>query len=219
MEARPLGPPIPEGFERVARGREAHPGSTWERKATLEGLKDPQPSHPAGVRIPSRRAFPRVRASHDPGLSAPIPPGCLHAGGVGAGRASWDKPIAQATRTSPPRSMRGRYQMRLGKPETREWTFSALPRLAAGEAFQRHARAHGTAALRIGVSFWPLGCGKRNGITPTRSIAPSATGRTGPLRVPRAHPPPIARPPVGVRPTIGSTAGKRGSRWTRARRV
>ncbi len=95
MEARPLGPLIPEGFERVARGREAHTGSTWEREATLEGLKDSQPSHPAGVRIPSQSAFPRVRASHDPGLSAPIPPGCLHAGGVGAGPASWDKAITR----------------------------------------------------------------------------------------------------------------------------
>jgi len=28
------------------------------------------------------RAIPRVRASHDPGLSAPIPPGCAHAGGT-----------------------------------------------------------------------------------------------------------------------------------------
>ncbi len=35
----------------------------------------------------SSPACPRVRASHDPGLSAPIPPGCPHAGGVGAGQA------------------------------------------------------------------------------------------------------------------------------------
>jgi hypothetical protein len=82
-----LVPPIPEGFQRLARGREAHPGFTWKTETTPEGLKDSRPSHPAGVRIPSRRACPRVRASHEPGLSAPIPPGCPHAGGVGAGQA------------------------------------------------------------------------------------------------------------------------------------
>jgi hypothetical protein len=41
-----LVPPIPEGFQRLARGREAHPGFTWERETTPEGLKNPQPSHP-----------------------------------------------------------------------------------------------------------------------------------------------------------------------------
>jgi hypothetical protein len=71
------------------RGREAHPGFTRETETTLEGLTDPQPSHPAGVRNPSRRACPRVRASHDPGLSAPIPPGCPHNGSMGPG---WRRP-------------------------------------------------------------------------------------------------------------------------------
>ena len=37
---------IPEGFEPIARGREAHPGLAWETKTTPEGLKHPQPSHP-----------------------------------------------------------------------------------------------------------------------------------------------------------------------------
>jgi hypothetical protein len=35
--------------------------------------------------------LPRVRASHDPGLSASIPPGCPRAGGVGVGLASMDQ--------------------------------------------------------------------------------------------------------------------------------
>jgi hypothetical protein len=36
-------PPIPEGFQRIARGREAHPGFTWETETTPEGLKPPKP--------------------------------------------------------------------------------------------------------------------------------------------------------------------------------
>ena len=32
-----------------------------------------------------KRVVPGCVLPHDPGLSAPIPPGCLHAGGVGAG--------------------------------------------------------------------------------------------------------------------------------------
>jgi hypothetical protein len=75
MKALPLVLPIPKGFQPVARGREAHPGFTWERETTPEGLQPPESSHPSGVRIPNRHAIPRVRASHDPGLSAPIPPG------------------------------------------------------------------------------------------------------------------------------------------------
>ena len=36
---------IPEGSQRVARGREAHPGLRCERQSTPEELKNTQPSH------------------------------------------------------------------------------------------------------------------------------------------------------------------------------
>jgi hypothetical protein len=41
MKALRAVPPIPEGFQRIARGREAHPGFRWEKKTTPEGLKPP----------------------------------------------------------------------------------------------------------------------------------------------------------------------------------
>jgi hypothetical protein len=50
MKTLRLDPPIPEGFERLARGREAHPGFTWETETTPEGLKHPRPPHLVRVR-------------------------------------------------------------------------------------------------------------------------------------------------------------------------
>jgi hypothetical protein len=45
MKILRLVPPIPEGFQQIARGREAHPGFTWETETTLEGLKHPSAPH------------------------------------------------------------------------------------------------------------------------------------------------------------------------------
>jgi hypothetical protein len=92
-----LGFALPPTCEVRARPRWKHPLQSRPSVESVKSavmttavfrLKHPQPSHRAGVRIPSQRALPRVRASYDPGLSAPIPPGCPDAGGVGAGPAA-----------------------------------------------------------------------------------------------------------------------------------
>ena len=63
------------GVEAGSPGCEATPGSGNPRNhQPRQGFQISESTHPSGVRIPIRRAFPRVRASHDPGLSAPTPP-------------------------------------------------------------------------------------------------------------------------------------------------
>jgi hypothetical protein len=74
----------PEAWERPARGAK-RPRVLWRRvESTPAGVEELRIfARPAGVRIHDNAPFPRVRASRDPGLSAPIPPGCPHGGVVG----------------------------------------------------------------------------------------------------------------------------------------
>ncbi len=59
MKGLRLVPPIPEGFERIARGREAHPGLPWKRESNPgRGCSDPSLRTPAGVRLPKGHPFP-----------------------------------------------------------------------------------------------------------------------------------------------------------------
>ncbi len=65
----------PEALKRVARGakqprvKEAQGGINPGKGCSLPNLRTA-----FGVRIPIQHAIPRVRASHDPGLSAETPP-------------------------------------------------------------------------------------------------------------------------------------------------
>jgi hypothetical protein len=69
------------------------PSSSHQAVSPSRGFQTPIIlSFSASLRLCARSllqgSLPRVRAAHDPGLSAPIPSGCLHAGGVGAGLGS-----------------------------------------------------------------------------------------------------------------------------------
>jgi hypothetical protein len=73
----------PEALKRVALGakqprvKEAQGGTYAGRGCSLPGLRTA-----FGVRIPIQHALPRVRASHDPGLSAETPPAYPPAFGI-----------------------------------------------------------------------------------------------------------------------------------------
>jgi hypothetical protein len=71
---RPI-PPIPEGFQQIARGREAHPGFTWETKTTPEGLKHPRVPHQGrGQRLRfTTKGTNDTKPIHQPGTQSVAP--------------------------------------------------------------------------------------------------------------------------------------------------
>jgi hypothetical protein len=74
--SREMGTPAyAGGVEADSPGCEATPGSGDPRNhLPRQGWQTAGSSHPSGVRIHNRHGIPRVRASHDPGLSAATPP-------------------------------------------------------------------------------------------------------------------------------------------------